>query len=123
MFIFYTRSCKPKTNYNCLHGSFKYTQILQTTCRFTNVAPTCELAEYNASNPKVNLVFQQCTKLSFTIISNLSEMDKCILVLKTATKKSFISVISVLVKDFPAGFTLNIFDQMCQCNPKLVDVC
>ena len=41
-----------------------------TDKRFVNVTSPCELAQYNSSNPKVDLVLQQCTKLSFTIISN-----------------------------------------------------
>ena len=90
-----------------------------TDNRFANVAPTCELVEYNASHPKVNIVFQQCTKLSFTITSNTTQIDQCILVLKTATKKSFISAISIPVKDCPIGFTINADARLCQCNPQL----
>ena len=88
--------------------------------KFADVAPTCELAQYNTSHPKVNLVLQQCTKLSFTIISNSTQLKKCILVLKTATKKNFITAISIPIKDCPIGFTLNSYSQACQCNPKLV---
>ena len=86
---------------------------------FNDIAPTCQLANADSSTLKVHLVFQTCTALSYTIISNATANTACLLRLRTATLKNTLFVFRVNILRCPLVFYLDNYKDICGCDPKL----
>ena len=93
-----------------------------TEDRFNATAPTCNISSYNSSSPKIDLIFQNCTNVSYMIKSNSyrpPQTNICLLLLSTATKEQTLYAYKVNLKNCPPGFALDI-DGICKCDPKFL---
>jgi len=86
--------------------------------KFKAIAPACGIYLKNLLNPKIDLVFNHCTTINYTIISNSTQIKMCLLLLKTATKEKTDYAIRVHLKTCPLGFVLDIKNGICECDPK-----
>ena len=82
---------------------------------FTDIAPLCQLSTLH----KVDIVYNNCTELHYTIKSNTTSNSIYLLKLKTAVKKSTMLIFRINVSSCPIGFTLDYNLGECICNPKL----
>ena len=89
-----------------------YTDSDDTT--FTNIAPACKL---NTLTRKVDLIYDTCTELRYTIKS--TNISMCLLNLRTATKINALYVFKIQVSACPIGFSLDSDIGECRCNAKL----
>ena len=94
-----------------------------TEDRFNAIAPTCNISSYNSSSPKVDLIFQNCTNVSYIIRSNSfrpPQIKICLLVLSTATKEQTLYTYRVNLQNCPPGFALDYNEGICKCDPKFL---
>ena len=94
-----------------------------TEDRFNATAPTCNISSYNSSSPKVDLIFQNCTNVSYIIKSNRfrpPQIKTCLLVLSTATKEQMLYAYRVNLQNCPPGFALDYNEGICKCDPKFL---
>ena len=89
-----------------------YTDSNDTT--FTNIAPACQL---NTLTRKVDLLYDTCTELCYTIKS--TNISMCLLNLRTATIRNTLYVFKIQVSACPIGFSLDSDIGECRCNAKL----
>ena len=94
------------------HNISVYTDSDDTT--FTNIAPACQL---NTLTRKVDLIYDTCTELRYTIKS--TNVSMCLLNLRTATKRNTLYVFKIQVSACPIGFSLDSDIGQCRCNAKL----
>ena len=94
------------------HNISVYTDSDDTT--FTNIAPACQL---NTLTHKVDLIYDTCTELRYTIKS--TNISMCLLNLRTATKRNTLYVFKIQVSACPIGFSLDSDVGKCRCNAKL----
>ena len=85
---------------------------------FNSVAPACGIYGKNATNPKIDLIFEHCTITKYIIASNLK---MCLLLLKTATKERTVYAIRVHLKNCSVGFILDHSEGVCKCDSKLIN--
>ena len=88
--------------------------------RFNATAPVCNISSYNSSAPQIDLIFQNCTDVSYIITSNNPQTKECLLLLSTATKEQTLYAFRVHLKLCPQGFILDYNEGICKCNPKLL---
>jgi len=83
--------------------------------------PVCDPVHHSTlklrSKPQVNLVYTNCTTLSYTIRSNSSKW--CMLHLRMATSEAIVYSYNITLKTCPLGLILH--DGLCICNPTLVN--
>ena len=84
--------------------------------KFTDIAPLCQLSTLKH---KVDLIYNSCTELHYTIKSNTTSNSICLLKLKTAAEKSTTLIFKINVSSCPIGFILDYNLGECICNPKL----
>ena len=82
--------------------------------KFNAIAPSCGIHRMNL---KIDLVFNYCTTVKYTIASN---SNSCLLLLKTATKENTPYAFRVNLKECSVGFILDNKDGICKCDPKFV---
>ena len=85
---------------------------------FADIAPACQL---NMLKRKVlvNVVYNRCTELHYTIKSNTTSDSTCLLQLRTATRKGTDYIFKINVSRCPIGFTLDSSLGECKCDPRL----
>ncbi|XP_065918464.1 uncharacterized protein [Dysidea avara] len=93
-----------------------------TTSHFNKIAPTCNVFDhngitYNSSNPKIDLIFKNCTTVSYRIKSVSSHKKICLLLLRTATKENSMYAFKINLQNCPVGFYLQ--QGICTCDPAL----
>ena len=81
---------------------------------FSDIAPRCEL-----SNPKCDIIHQQCTTLSYTLMSNATSVGQCLILLRTPEYITF--VLNISMKNCQLGFSIDP-NGICNCHPTLQDV-
>jgi len=86
------------------------------------IAPTCSVVDhigtkYSSSNPKIDMIFQSCTTVSYRIKSFSNFTETCLLLLRTATKENSLYVFKINLKSCPVGFYLQ--QGICSCDPAL----
>ena len=81
--------------------------------KFTDIAPLCQLRH------KVDMIYNSCTKLHYTIKSNSTNNSMCLLKLKTPEKVSTTLIFKINISSCPIGFILDNNIGECICNPKL----
>ena len=91
-----------------------------TEDRFNGIAPTCNISSHDLSSPKVDLIFENCTNVSYIIKSNRPEIKTCLLLLSTATKEQTLYAYRVNLQECPLGFVLDRNEGACKCNPKFL---
>ena len=92
-----------------------------TEDRFNATAPACNISSYNVSSPKIDLIFRNCTNVSYIIKSNRPPLIKtCLLLLSTATKEQTLYAFRVNLKGCPPGFALDYNEGVCKCDPKFL---
>ena len=104
-----------------VHSSFDIAVYTNFTAeRFNAIAPTCNISSYNVSAPQIDLIFQKCTNVSYTIKSSNPNMKTCLLLLSTATKEQTLYAFRVNLTSCPQGFVLDYNGGICKCDPKLL---
>ena len=88
--------------------------------RFNTTAPTCNISSYDLSTPKIDLVFQNCTNVSYVITSNSPKNRTCLLLLSTATKEQTLYAFRVHLRHCPQGFVLDYNEGICKCDPNFL---
>ena len=88
--------------------------------RFNATAPVCNISSYNASAPQIDLIFQNCTNVSYIIRSNSRQNKTCLLLLSTATKEQTLYAFRVNLASCPPGFELDNNEGICKCHHKLL---
>ena len=83
--------------------------------KFTDIAPLCRLSTLH----KVDVVYNSCTELRYTIKSKITSNSMCLLTLKAAAKMSTTLIFKINISSCPIGFTLDYNLGECICNPKL----
>ena len=104
-----------------IHSSFDiamYTDFTEE--RFNAIAPVCNISSYNLSAPQIDLIFQNCTNVSYIIRSSNPKIKTCLLLLSTATKEQTVYAFRVHLTSCPQGFVLDDNEGICKCNPKLL---
>ena len=94
-----------------------------TEDRFNATAPACNISSYNFSSPKIDLIFQHCTNVSYIIKSNSyrpPQIKTCLLLLSTATKEQTLYAFRVNLQRCPPGFALDYNEGICKCDPKFL---
>ena len=91
-----------------------------TEDRFNAIAPTCNISSHDLSSPKVDLIFRNCTNVSYIIKSNRPGIKKCLLLLSTATKEQTLYAYRVNLQKCPPGFLLDRNEGICKCDPKFL---
>ena len=93
-----------------------YTDFPDSNSVFTDIVPTCQL---DPSKHTTDLVYKNCTNLSYTIKSHSMNDSLCLLKLRTATPKSTLYAFKVNITKCPIGFSLDTYYGICKCDPKL----
>ena len=88
--------------------------------RFNKTAPLCNISSHSSSGPQIDLIFQNCTNVSYIIRSNNPQSKSCLLLLSTATKEQTLYAFRVNLLPCPPGFVLDYNEGICKCNPKLL---
>ena len=92
--------------------------------QFNSIAPPCDIFHQNSPGFKIDMVRQQCTVISYTIIKpqalHLKQSRMCVLQLKTVTKEGTIYAFRINLKNCSLGFILDPKYGICKCNPKLL---
>ena len=104
-----------------IHSSFDiamYTDFTEE--RFNAIAPVCNISSYNLSAPQIDLIFHNCTNVSYIIRSSNPNIKTCLLLLSTATKEQTVYAFRVHLTSCPQGFVLDDNEGICKCNPKLL---
>ena len=91
-----------------------------TEKKFNGIAPTCNISSYDFSSPKIDLIFQHCTNVSYIIKASSPQDKTCLLLLSTATKEQTLYAFKVELNTCPLGFVLNHSEGICKCDPKLL---
>jgi len=85
-----------------------------------DIMPVCDPVHHSTlksrSKPQVNLVYTNCTTLSYTIRSNSSNW--CMLHLRMATSEATVYSYNITLKSCPLGLILH--DGLCICDPTLL---
>ena len=103
---------------------FKFNIALYTDfneSRFSTIGPTCNVSSHDIQKPKVDLILQQCNKVTYTIESTSARNTMCILMLRTATIEKTIYAFRInLLNCESIGFYLDTQKGICTCHPLLV---
>ena len=85
---------------------------------FADIAPVCQL---NMLKRKVlvDVIYNRCTELHYTIKSNTTSASTCLLRLQTATRKGTDYIFKINLSSCPIGFTLDSSLGECKCDPRL----
>jgi len=81
---------------------------------FSDIAPRCGLV-----NPKCDMIYKKCTRLSYTIKSNTTYNGQCLILLGTLTYPAF--VLNISINHCPLGFSLDS-NGICNCSLSLQSV-
>ena len=98
----------------CLYSSIALYATTNET-KFSTIAPSCFLYPRISASPKIDLVFNHCTEINYTI-STLKPM--CLLLLKTANKQNNVYAFRIHLKNCSLGFALDHNEGVCKCHPK-----
>lgn len=93
-----------------------YTDFTDSSYVFTDILPVCQL---DHSKHTIDLVCENCTNLSYTITTNITDSSVCLLKLQTATPENTLYVFGVSISQCPTGFSLDAYSGVCTCDPKL----
>ena len=84
--------------------------------QFSDIAPVCQFSSFKRT---VDIIYDSCTELHYTIKSNSTSNSMCLLKLRTATRKSTMLILKINISSCPIGFSLDNNLGECTCNIKL----
>ena len=101
-----------------MHLRYEISLYTDSTDDFTDIAPMCQLATGTLKH-KVDLIYNSCTELRYTIRSNSTSDSMCLLKLRAATRKRTMLIFKINVSSCPIGFSLDNNLGECKCDPRL----